>query len=495
MQVKKYRATSTREALEQIKQDLGEDAFVLETKKVRVGGFMGVGSEMQIEISAAAPDFAAKAMADKQKRKKGSLKTKLSLTDDTPAVPRSSENRQAGLMAAIAARASAPILINKSVTVFENEMPVLSETLPIETPPAEAANIEAVEIADHAPRIIHTKPLALNLSQLSLVPNNTAAENSFSQPTASNRELALLRAELREMKLSLNSLAVRQNVQSIVSEAGHDTLGEIANSPFYETYLELTILGVSTEIARQLVEAVISQFKSGALKTDQLTEAALQTVSPALVKFEEDPLRQTDPAILAIIGSTGVGKTTTIAKLAARVALRERRRVELVTLDTYRIAAVEQLKTYAEIIGAGCHVVRSVLELDATLRKMPADASVLIDTTGRNPHDLADQFELADYLQRRSDIRKCLAIQVTTHPQDAIAALRKFEMYGADCLALTKMDESTRSGAILEVVAASGLPLVYLCTGQRVPEDLQSATPETFASRILHSQNLPAGVC
>lgn len=189
--------------------------------------------------------------------------------------------------------------------------------------------------------------------------------------------------------------------------------------------------------------------------------------------------------MVAFIGATGVGKTTTIAKLAARIALHERRRVELVTLDTYRIAAVEQLKTYAEIIGAGCQVVRSVLELDAVLRRRAKDTTILIDTTGKSPHDLADQYELSDYFRKHEEIRKCLAVQATTHPSDNLAAIERFTAYGADCLTLTKMDETTRPGAAVELVSESRLPLVYLCDGQRVPEDLSPATPENFITRIL----------
>ncbi len=166
--------------------------------------------------------------------------------------------------------------------------------------------------------------------------------------------------------------------------------------------------------------------------------------------------------------------------------MRERRRVELVTLDTYRIAAVEQLKIYAEIIGANCHVVRSVFELDAVLRRLPSEATVLIDTTGKNPHDLADQYELADYLKGRDDISKCLAVQATTNFSDGLAAIKKFEMYGADCLTITKLDETTRPGAMVELIAEGSLPLTYICTGQRVPEDLHGATPENLAARIIH---------
>jgi flagellar biosynthesis protein FlhF len=160
----------------------------------------------------------------------------------------------------------------------------------------------------------------------------------------------------------------------------------------------------------------------------------------------------------------------------------------LVTLDTYRIAAVQQLKTYAEIIGAGCHVVRTVLELDAVLARLPKDAKVLIDTTGRNPHDLSDQVEFSDFLKRRSHIRKCLVVQATTHPADAAAAVRKFQMYGADCLAITKMDETTRPGAMIETIVESSLPLAYLGTGQRVPEDLQIATAESLSNAVLSAK-------
>src|SRR5207249_9933077 len=138
---------------------------------------------------------------------------------------------------------------------------------------------------------------------------------------------------------------------------------------------------------------------------------ALHRAVSSLIKFQPDIMRRGEPFVMALVGSTGVGKTTTVAKLAAHVALYKHRRVELVTLDTYRIAAVEQLKTYSEIIGAGCHVVRSVLELDAVLQRLPAEATVLIDTTGRNPHDLADQYEVSDYLRQKLTIRKCLAIQ------------------------------------------------------------------------------------
>lgn len=474
MNVKKYRATTTREALEMIKAELGENAFVLETKQIRTGGFLGLGSNMKIEVSAAAPAISAQPIIQNHPKDTFTSNRILNLTDDTLAAPQTS--KQAGseqkekIVTALAMRAA---LSND----FE------AETLPNFTG-REPSKIESVEISPDAPRLVHHKKETAK--QIAPEENQTVAE-IFEHPPAvnSNRELELLRAEMREVKFSLGAFANRQNAYSWQTEVNLDTFGEIFQSPFHDVYIELTALGIPAELARKFVADIVPQFKDNSFNSEQLAQIALTQGLESLIKYEPEILVSGKPATLAVIGSTGVGKTTTVAKIAARVALYEQRPVELVTLDTYRIAAVEQLKTYAVIIGAGCHVVRSVFELDAVLRRLPTEATVLIDTTGRNPHDLADQFELSDYLKNRAEIRKCLAFQATTNPIDASAAIKKFEMYGADCLVITKMDETVRPGAVIETIAESNLPLAYLCTGQRVPEDLQIATAESFAKRII----------
>lgn len=476
MNVKKYRGETTREALEKIKMDIGEDAFVLETKQVRAGGFMGLGAKTQVEISAAVAVEAG--AADLKKRSTQSVFANTSflhLADNSAAFPARNDdtenNERSDIMQALHSRASHDESFESEFTYDPKKFAAPQRTKAIET----------VEISPEAPKVVHQKPEAAKKEDVL-----AEAKPSVEAPANvnANREMDLLRAELREMKFSINALAGRQQVQAFRSNNEIDAFSEVFDMPFANAYIELTAMGVAPEIAHDLVAEIIPQYKNGSVALNEISHASMQRAIISLVKFGEDPLQTTEPAVLAVIGSTGVGKTTTVAKLAARLALEEKRRVELVTLDTYRIAAVEQLKTYAEIIGAGCHVVSSVLELDVMIRRFPVDATVLIDTTGRNPHDLADQYELSDYLKRHSEIRKCLAIQATTNPADALAAVKKFEMYGADCLALTKLDETTRPGAMLEVLVGSGLPLNYLCVGQRVPEDLKLATAETFAERI-----------
>lgn len=474
MNVRKYRAETTRDALELVKKELGEDAFVLETRRVRSGGFLGLNAKMEVEVSAATSDAVAGNDPAKIQEPAPIRSTKLvDLKDEAAATPSfapfAPPVKERNIMSAIASRAA-------TTADFEAHVAKLN---------AEAikANPDTVEINPEAPRFVFPE---------SEKAAKKVGEKTVTKPVAadarpariSDRDFELLRAEMREVKFSLSALAGRQNSTRRSGAIDLGVFGMSVEPEMHDVFVELMGTGIPAEIAQQFAMKLGFDGSPEESRLNPARTALLNAVS-ASVAFQPEILAGEESSILAVIGSTGVGKTTTAAKLAARSALYDHQRVELVTLDTYRIAAVEQLKTYAEIIGAGCHVVRSVFELDAVLCRLPKNAKVIIDTTGRNPHDLADQFEFSDFLQRRSDIRKCLVVQATTHPMDAIAAIRKFEMYGADCLAVTKLDETTRPGATLETILDSGLPLAYLGTGQRVPEDLQIATAESLTNRIL----------
>jgi flagellar biosynthesis protein FlhF len=306
-------------------------------------------------------------------------------------------------------------------------------------------------------------------------------------------ELDRLRAEIREVKFTLGTLAghSRDTVQAPPGLSEADA--QLYDSPFYETYLALGSLGLPPELAKAVTRAAIG---AGTDTQDipELMRLGLMKALPLLVTFGADRLAKaailgSGQPVIALIGPTGVGKTTTIAKLAARTALKEQRRVELITLDTYRIAAVDQLKTYAEIIGAGFHVPRSILELDALIRRFSGEATIMIDTIGRSAQDLADQMELADYLRENEQITKCLVIQATTQPADVQVAISKFALFGVNSLVITKLDETCRAGAAVATAAGAGLPLVYLCNGQRVPEDIAIATAESLTACVLRTNN------
>lgn len=500
MKVKKYRADSLRQALEQIKSELGEDALILNTKKVHTNGLLGIGAKDQIEVTVTADTEAVQATiaAQEGKRRKDSKGAKLNLTDGeaaTPATQKAEPKVLKGLsfLTALAARAKSSEPNDFSTVVAPK----------INSPKPEP---QIVEISETAPRIIHKpkpKPIIQSQPAVQQQPKPAATKTQTSQPQpiqesintqnkALTNELDRLRAELREMKFSLSSIAAQQVQQSTNIWNGSDDFNSFSkfyDAPFKDIYMELLSFGLTNEQAHCVIEASAPLVSNTSEKLPQnLSRFCLKKVLPSLVKFSSDPLQSTQPTVMALIGPTGVGKTTTIAKLAARVALRARRRVELLTLDTYRIAAVDQLKTYAEIIGVGCHVARSVLELNMLVRRFSNDATVLIDTAGRGPNDLADHIELADYLRSNDDILKTLVLSATTNPIDAIVAAQKYSIFGVGKLAITKLDETIRPGALVGWANETKLPLLYLCAGQRVPEDLEVATPETSAARIARTQ-------
>ncbi|MEQ8847920.1 AAA family ATPase [Botrimarina sp.] len=189
--------------------------------------------------------------------------------------------------------------------------------------------------------------------------------------------------------------------------------------------------------------------------------------------------------VAALIGPTGVGKTTTLAKLAANFRVREGRRVGLVTVDTYRVAAVEQLRTYAQIVDLPMEVVADAAQMRAALERLSGVELVLIDTAGRSPRDSAQIDELRRLLAAAEPDETHLVASVTAGPHALRDTLARFAAVGPTRVLLTKFDEAPTTGHIAAPLAECGLPVSYLTDGQNVPEDIAVAEPTGLARRLL----------
>lgn len=189
--------------------------------------------------------------------------------------------------------------------------------------------------------------------------------------------------------------------------------------------------------------------------------------------------------VAALVGPTGVGKTTTIAKLAANARLREGRRVGLLTMDTYRIAAVEQLRTYAEIIDLPLAVVTTPQEIREALQRMDDLELVLIDTAGRSPHDDARVHELREMLAAARPDEVHLVLSGTSSGRALAQTAERFAAINFSHVLLTKLDEALTCGTILDLLRVAQRPLSYVTNGQNVPADIAVAESAAFAERIL----------
>jgi flagellar biosynthesis protein FlhF len=185
--------------------------------------------------------------------------------------------------------------------------------------------------------------------------------------------------------------------------------------------------------------------------------------------------------VFIVVGPTGVGKTTTIAKLAAVFGVggssSSSPKVRIVTIDNYRIAALRQIETYAEIMRIPVSCVESAGEFKSFLAMADGTGLILVDTIGRSPRDLAKLAEMKDVLDAagaRSEIH--LAISATTKASDVEEILKTFEPFKYKSVILTKLDETLRIGNVLSVLTASGKPISYIADGQSVPQDIEQAS-------------------
>lgn len=251
-----------------------------------------------------------------------------------------------------------------------------------------------------------------------------------------------------------------------------------------------------TALARLVERLMHAQMPTPLLERFIMTEAAhvdirdARAVDSALTQFARNLLQESEPVrtigasdrVVAFFGPTGVGKTTTIAKLAAQAKLHDGRSVGLLTVDTFRVAAVEQLKTYADILGIPFAVARSTAEVQERLRSMSTLDIVFVDTTGRPFLDSAHAQEIQALLGDVSIDLRYLVLSLSSRWLEAQEVAAVLAQVGYDALLFTKLDETVLPSLCLAAAYTLRKPLSYLTTGQRVPDDIMVADSDLLSS-------------
>jgi flagellar biosynthesis protein FlhF len=254
----------------------------------------------------------------------------------------------------------------------------------------------------------------------------------------------------------------------------------------FRVFTDLIEAEVDEAIAREWIDRIRSD-----RDVDGLVDAML--VKARVARLLEDEIKVTGPIVtqadkcrvVALVGPTGVGKTPTIAKLAANYRLREKRRVGLITVDTYRVAAVEQLRTYADIIDLPMEVVATPREMREASARMSHLDLVLMDTAGRSPRDEVRIQELKSMLAEAEPDDVYLVLSGTAGAKSLTATAERFADVGTTAVLLTKLDEATSLGHLASLIRACHLPISYLTDGQNVPDDIQVAEQRKLAQMVL----------
>lgn len=452
MLVKTFQSASMAEALRMVKAELGPDAMILSTKKEKTGGILGFFSKPVYRVTAAI-DPARKAAPPAPAA--------------APAVYREPPERQ---------RTAKEDLENSMLAPLARELRELREKVEALSRREETAREPANDLSkvDTSREIILAKDAPDNGLSLKNIP----------------------RGDLEEIKkLLLNTLAKSQeggvrtvqwpnalDAPTTEGLSGADILPE--ESPLAQ---ELGRSGISTELVRKIVDTLNTLPVEGG---NQTVKTRLGETFGRLIRFAGTlKLRKNSPRIIALVGPTGVGKTTTTAKLAAMYALNRGNKVALITMDIFRVGAVEQLKTYSRIMGIPLEVASTPKELEKAVEKHSACDLIFIDTAGRSHKDKEKLDEMKNFLDNKIPIEVYLCLSATTKDRELEEILHRFSIFQISKVVFTKIDECESFGNMINLLMKDNLQIAYFTTGQRVPEDIEVATSAKLAEMILRGES------
>jgi flagellar biosynthesis protein FlhF len=315
--------------------------------------------------------------------------------------------------------------------------------------------------------------------------SSPVAENSrqiLDSPVANTAAMLNLTQEMNALKTMVKDL-VTQTQQSQAPAVPED---------LFDYYLQMVQSQVAKEIASDIVRSLKNTLRPDQLRNAQLVQERLAAELEKMLPTSGPIARKkaAGPHVVALIGPTGVGKTTTIAKLAATLKLRENHTVGLITIDTYRIAAVDQLKKYADILDIPLRVVGSPEELREAIDAMSDRDFVLLDTAGRSPSDTLKLQELKNFLNIASPDEVHLVLSSTASQECIESAIARFGNVRVDKILFTKLDEAVHVGVVLNVAKKVNKALSYMTTGQDVPDDIEVTHGRRLAQLILSGGNV-----
>ncbi len=459
MKIKRFFAADIRQAMRMVKDELGPDAVIMSNKSVD-GGVEIVAARdfdeqvLQRNIQAELDEMPKPQKTDKKAvelptsapEKEGlhivSSPRKKESSNETPA---KSRRREVDQYLGYAEKA----LLNRQNTPTVTKTVKSSAKKPS---PAAVKEVNFVDTHSVAPALKEDEPKEQPILAESTLEPITAARNSSGEDL-----LAEIRQEFKQLKFSMAARLAEANFTNTLQ----------SNPVRLDLLHRLADMGLSKKLGLKLANRLGQHANA-----DFAFEKAQEMMAKVLPISEEYILE--DGGVIALVGPTGVGKTTTIAKLAAKFILKHgARQVALVTTDNYRIAAHEQLNTYGRILDVPVRSAANAQELRSLINGFFDKKLILIDTAGMGPRDMRLAEQLMTLQKNDIPIKSYLVMSATTQYKAMQAIIKAFQIIEPTACIITKMDEAESKGAVISVLIEQQLPLAFITDGQQVPEDIQ----------------------
>ena len=431
MKLKRFEALTLQEALGAVKAELGSEAVIISTRRInKAGKLFGLLSQPMVEVTAAV---------------------------DRPArfVERDRKRTEEVEEARTQEKASRTTAIQRSW--YE--------------PPTDTPRATVPPFGEHLRVAALLDPVTQQIAAL---------REDLQALQTKNFDAEMLRSSLKQELESLRSFVG----ESLVDRGSHRL--ESLPKELRHYYDRFVAAGISENLAYNLVRAVAETLGTSAASdhdtvADLLRERMEQVVPVSGPLVTPGGLQK----VVMLVGPTGVGKTTTVAKLASQFTHGPTRvKTVVLTLDTYRVAAVEQLRIYARILKVPVEVAVTPKELGACIARHQDAGLILVDTAGRSPHDHAGREELLAISQQKIALETHLVLSAPTESLVQEEVIRRYNTIPIHRLLFTKLDETRQFGSMFNLIHQTGLPVSYLAAGQRVPEDLEEATSKAIIDRM-----------
>ncbi|MCQ4087206.1 flagellar biosynthesis protein FlhF [Saccharibacillus sp. JS10] len=475
MRVKRYIVETMIEAMQKIRTDLGSDAVILSTKEIKVGGVFGLFGKKKLEVVAALE-------TDQKEEKAVSKKAEAPTLSVPAAIPRS---------AGAGAYQKASNLANKPK----------NEENAVENSSSDRKNV-AISTLTAGLEAPHLKPEAQSTDNLSsgsvlaTVPvSNESVEMSKDSPTIQAEQQRQLERSIREYqnekKMPEREDRLYEELQQMRKMIDKLSRNQDEPDPLPENLDKLLARLKEQQVEEALIEQWLEKVRAdeGPAFSDTSAEQVKQEIR-SFTENREGGGIDDQTRIVYIAGPTGVGKTTTIAKLAAEQMFKKKRKVGFITSDTYRISAIEQLRTYASILNVPLEVVQSPGDLQRAFQKLENCDLILMDTAGRNYRNELLVSELQALIAPAEYSETYLVLSLTSKFMDMEEITENFNQYKLDKVIFTKADETGSFGSILSLLYRYPLKYSYITNGQNVPDDLLLPSGEWLVDVLLGEQTI-----